>query len=44
MRKRASFDIDTQLLKELKIFAINEEKNAYEVVEQALRQYLREQK
>lgn len=42
MRKRASFDIDTELLKELKIFAIKEEKNAYEIVEQAIRQYLKE--
>lgn len=42
MRKRASFDIDTELLKELKIFAIREEKNTYEVVENAIRAYLKE--
>jgi hypothetical protein len=44
VRKRASFDIDSDLLKELKIFAINEEKNVYEVVENAIRTYLREGK
>jgi hypothetical protein len=42
VRKRASFDIDTELLKELKIYAIKEEKNTYEVVEQAIREYIRE--
>lgn len=44
VRKRASFDIDSDLLKELKIFAITEEKNVYEVVENAIRKYLREGK
>lgn len=42
VRKRASFDLDTELLKELKIFAVKADKNAYEVVEQALKEYLRE--
>ena len=42
LRKRASFDIDSELLKELKIFAITEEKNVYEIVENAIRTYLRE--
>jgi hypothetical protein len=42
MRKRASFDIDSELLKELKIYAIREEKNVYEIVENAIRTYLRE--
>lgn len=44
MRKRASFDLDTELLKELKIFAIQEEKNVYEIVEQAIRDHLKAQK
>jgi hypothetical protein len=41
IRKRASFDIDVALLKELKIHAIQRDKNVYEVVEQAIRQYLK---
>lgn len=44
MRKRASFDIDSALLKELKIYAITEEKNVYEIVENAIRTYLQERK
>jgi len=44
MRKRASFDIENELLKELKIYAIREEKNVYEVVENAIRTYLNERK
>jgi hypothetical protein len=42
MRKRASFDIESELLKELKIYAIREEKNVYEIVENAIRMYLKE--
>lgn len=44
LRKRASFDIDASLLKELKIFAITEDKNVYEIVERAIRAYLKEGK
>lgn len=44
LRKRASFDIDNELLKELKIFAIMEDKNVYEIVEQAIKNYLKERK
>lgn len=44
VRKRASFDIDVKLLKELKIYAIHQEKNVYEIVETAIRQYLKEMK
>ncbi|MBX4164448.1 hypothetical protein [Priestia megaterium] len=40
MRKRASFDIDKELLKRLKIASVIEEKNVYEIVEEALRAYL----
>jgi hypothetical protein len=39
-RKRASFDIDKELLKRLKITSVIEEKNVYEIVEEALRAYL----
>lgn len=39
-RKRASFDIDENLLKELKVFAIMNDKNVYELVENAIRTYL----
>ena len=39
-RKRASFDIDKELLKRLRVASILEEKNAYEMVEEAIRDYL----
>lgn len=39
-RKRASFDLDVELLKELKKYAILHDRNLYEIVETALRQYL----
>lgn len=42
VRKRASFDIDVDLLKELKVQAVLQDKNVYEMVEQAIRKYLRE--
>jgi len=42
LRKRASFDIDVGLLKELKIEAVKRDKNAYEMVEEAIRRYLKE--
>lgn len=44
VRKRASFDLDVNLLKELKIFAIRADKNVYEVVEQAIREHLSHEK
>jgi hypothetical protein len=44
IRKRASFDIDVKLMKELKIYAIQRDKNVYEIVEQAIKQYLRDEK
>lgn len=43
VRKRASFDIDVNLLKELKVQAVLRDKNVYEMVEQAIRQYLSEE-
>jgi len=39
-RKRASFDIDREILKRLKIKSAIEERHTYELVEQALREYL----
>jgi Zn-dependent peptidase ImmA (M78 family) len=44
IRKRTSFDIDIKLMKELKIYAIQRDKNVYEIVEQAIKQYLRDEK
>lgn len=43
-RKRASFDIDVEVLKRLRIYAIKEEKNTYEIVEKAIIKYLEEVK
>lgn len=40
VRKRQSFDIDVSLMKKLKIEAVLREKNMYEIVEEAIRQYL----
>lgn len=40
-RKRASFDIDKKLFSELKIESIKEERNLYELVEDAIRMYLK---
>ena len=40
-RKRASFDLDAQLLKQLKIKAVVEDKNIYELVEQAIKEFLK---
>lgn len=42
IRKRSSFDIDVELMKELKIKAVLSDKNVYEMVETAIRQYLKE--
>lgn len=39
-RKRASFDLDKKLLKQLKFIALEEERNIYELVEEALRDYV----
>lgn len=39
-RKRASFDLDAELLKQLKIKAVLEDKNIYELVEQAIAEFL----
>jgi hypothetical protein len=41
VRKRSSFDIDVELMKELKIKAILHDRNVYEIVETAIRQYLK---
>lgn len=43
MRKRASFDINADLLKRLRVFAILADKNAYEIVETAIKEYLDKQ-
>ena len=39
-RKRASFDLDAELLKQLKVKAVLEDKNIYELVEQAIAEFL----
>ena len=39
-RKRASFDLDVNLLKQLKVEAALNDENIYEIVERALRMYL----
>lgn len=44
VRKRSSFDIDVELMKDLKIQAIIHEKNVYEIVESAIRKELAEMK
>lgn len=44
VRKRSSFDIDVELMKELKIQAVLHDKNIYEIVETAIRQHLHELK
>jgi hypothetical protein len=41
IRKRTSFDLDTQLVKQLKIKAVMDDRNVYEIVEQAIREYLK---
>lgn len=41
VRKRSSFDLDVELMKELKIQAVIHDKNIYEMVETAIRQYLK---
>lgn len=40
VRKRATFHLDVELLKKLKVQAAVEERNIYELVEQAVKQYL----
>ncbi|MGZ9644678.1 hypothetical protein ACXX4E_27595 [Bacillus cereus] len=44
IRKRSSFDIDVELMKELKIQAVIHDKNIYEIVETAIRRELAELK
>ncbi|MEI2357188.1 hypothetical protein [Mesobacillus zeae] len=44
VRKRSSFDLDVNLLKQLKIQAVVHDKNIYEMVESAIRLYLEELK
>lgn len=44
VRKRSSFDIDVELMKDLKIQAVIHGKNVYEVVENAIRKELAELK
>lgn len=39
-RKRHSFDLDVRLVKELKLYCVKEDKTLYEVVEEAIREYL----
>lgn len=39
-RKRASFDLDVELVKQLKVQAVLQDKNLYEMVEIAIREYL----
>ncbi|WP_042351248.1 hypothetical protein [Bacillus massiliigorillae] len=43
-RKRVSFDLRTDLHKELKLQALMQEKNIYILIEEALEQYLKENK
>ena len=43
-RKRVSFDLRTDLHKELKLQAILQEKNIYILIEEALERYLKEHK
>lgn len=40
VRKRASFDVDTAILKELKLFCVENDLNLYEAAENAFRDYL----
>ncbi|MGE6613844.1 hypothetical protein ACQKFG_25675 [Peribacillus sp. NPDC076916] len=44
IRKRSSFDMDVELMKELKIQAIIHDRTVYELVESAVRHYLAELK
>lgn len=44
VRKRSSFDIDIDLMKDLKIQAVIHDKNVYEIVENAIRKELAEMK
>jgi hypothetical protein len=43
-RKRVSFDLRTDLHKELKLQALMKEKNIYILIEEALEKYLKEKK
>lgn len=44
IRKRMSFDLDTELMKELKIQGIRDDVPLYVMVEKAIRQYLNDQR
>ncbi|WP_352927968.1 hypothetical protein [Peribacillus simplex] len=44
IRKRSSFDMDVEIIKELKIQAIIHDRTVYELVESAVRHYLAELK
>ena len=39
-RKRHSFDLDVRLVKELKLHCVKEDRTLYEVVEDAIREYM----
>ncbi|WP_166669614.1 hypothetical protein [Paenisporosarcina antarctica] len=39
-RKRYSFDLDAELMKEVKIQSVMQEKNVYELVEKAIKKYM----
>lgn len=41
IRKRTSFDLDVNLIKQLKIKAVMDDRNVYEIVEQAIREHLK---
>lgn len=43
-RKRVSFDLRVDLHKEFKILAVTEDKNIYEMIEEAMEKYLEERK
>lgn len=40
VRKRYSFDLDTGLMKQMKVHSVLQEKNVYELMEDAIRDYL----
>lgn len=40
-RKRTSFDMDTNIKRELKVYAARSEKFEYEIVEEAIREYIK---
>lgn len=44
IRKRFSFDLDIELMKQLKVHSVLTEKNVYEMVEDSIREYLQKVK